>query len=177
MKKRTYKAMQNKCARTIARELFTARENVREAVEAKEAAIIEKDKAVDKAEWYVERFRKLGSKFDTIPADPYAVVEWEADPEQYGTFMAFCDNIVPESEMFQRVRREIVTKIVNGLLEQNLVQFIYRDRAYDPLSCLPTLGAKLYVLPWDQVPYRNKIRLTTWMYNERVVWGDKGFER
>ena len=92
--------------------------------------------------------------------------------------MVFGDRIAPESEMFQRVRRDIVTKIVDGLLEQNLVQFIYRDRAYeDPLCCLPTLGAKLYVLPWDQVPYRNRINLTTWMFNERAIWGDKSFEK
>ena len=93
-----------------------------------------------------DRFRAMGSAPDIEYKDGIPVVTAEIKPMQYGTYMYYAEDSEANTQYFQN---ELAKQIVKGLMEQDIIQFIYHDT--DLFSNrFPTIGAKLFVIPWEQ---------------------------
>lgn len=100
-----------------------------------------------------ERFRKAGSEVETLEDVPQIpVITAEINPQTYG-FYGVVDKKTLEDQNFRNmIQRELITKIVQGLMDQEIVQFIAGKNTWDPdLEGFCTYGAKLYVVPWEQL--------------------------
>jgi len=158
MKKKSYKAIQNKYARMLTRELYAAKANVRSATYERKRAEHERDQAIDESKWYRGRFEKLGSRFEAVTGGPIQVIETEVEPERWGQWMAYTCDEVREDEM-ELIKSRLVESIASGLMKRNIVQFIVNGRLESgPLSPFSTIGAKLYVIPWDRMPAMNPLK-------------------
>lgn len=152
MKKRSYKREQNRLYREIKRRI------------AAEARI---DKAEEEAKYYKNRFREFGSNVETIEpgSGTLQMLKWQLKAEAWGQYIRLDDRIVEahDKETIQKIMsEEIVRKIAEGLIERNLVQFLIKDPVVsDPLNRYGTYAAKLYVVPWEQVPHRKIIEVVT----------------
>ena len=100
------------------------------------------------AERISKKFDEIGKNFRVIDdVGGVKCVEWTLDPKPYGIYVSGCNN--PDDEM---IREAITRHLVEDLLKEGAVQFIGSNMRDDPLSP-PTLGAKLYVVPWHTMPH------------------------
>ena len=167
MKKKTYKAMLNRTGRLIKQAILKSEEERKDEHLKRVQAETERDR-------YKERFRRFGTNVVTIEPDngkALRMVKWEINPETYGNYMTLMEpDLLMQSEIQRRIQEELVRSIVKGLMEANMVQFISKGRnEFDPIQRFCTVAAKLYVVPWEQVPHKRRIELM--QYAEKC-WRD-----
>ena len=156
MSKRGYKKIKDKLYREIKRRIQA------------EARI---EPAEAKAAFYEKRFREFGSNVETVdPGEGKAVVmeKWELHPQAWGKWAKFDNAIINldnEEAIFQQIKEEIMRKIVGGLIEQNLVQIIRHDPDDSPLNRYGTYAAKLYIVPWEEMPHKRTLELKRYVEN------------
>jgi len=125
----------------------------------------------EKAEYYKKRFREFGTNVKTVdPGSGKLIVmeKWELHPQPWGQWVKFDNAIINldnEEAIFQQIKEEIMRKIVGGLIEQNLVQIIRHDPDDSPLNRYGTYAAKLYIVPWEQMPHERTIELKRYVEN------------
>lgn len=157
MRKKGYKQMQRRL-------LLETR---RAAVEKQRRTVAEDKvaRATDEAEYYKSRFRKMGSNVETV--DPgrgkaVAMETWELEPEAWGNYVIVGDE-TPD-DVIDKYKDMIVSSIVRGLIDRNIVQFIPGE-SWGPITGLKKLGAKLYVVPWEQMPHEKTVTLQRYVEN------------
>lgn len=150
MKKKTYKRIQNKLYR--AHKAWIIESQLRRNAEAKIQA------AEEKAERYQRRFRSIGSNVETIDPGPGGIkmLKWTIPTEQYGNYGIFDMRRVNEEDL-KRIKEKLAESIAKGLIENDIVQFIVRQRdIFDPLNEFGSVGGKLYVVPWEYMAHSRK---------------------
>ena len=123
------------------------------------------------AEYYKKRFREFGSNVETI--DPtnncyITQVKWETKPEPWGHYIVFNKGLLDypdKDKVFKEMKDRIVYEIARGLLENNLVQIIIHTPKDGPMFNESTIGAKLYVVPWEQMPHKRTVELRQYVEN------------
>ena len=125
--------------------------------------------AEETAEYYKDRFRKFGSNVDTVEPDSGKLVQmlkWEIEPQPWGTY-ALVDPHINERVIEQR-KRQLAENIARGLIERDILQFIVKSADYDcPLTKHGTIAAKLYAVPWEQMPHSKIIELK--QYSDEII--------
>ncbi len=158
MKKKTYKRMQTRLLRETKK--YLSEHVMRLDAESKI------DEAEQKASYYKKRIRKIGENMETVnvrPGKAVAMVKWEISPEIYGTYKRI-DRIDLLSE--ETIKKELAMRIAEGLLDQELIQFICKEtEPYDPLGRFATIGAKVYVVPWELMPHQRSMELMQYVDN------------
>lgn len=153
MKKRTYKRMKNR----LYKEMFRRMTAENQLGPAKE-----------KAEYYRKRFREFGKNVDTSDMDNgklISMLKWELRPEPYGTYVGVHKSFIDEEgEVLRGVKGDIIRTLVEGLIENDLVQMFVKD-GDDPMYPFQTIGAKLYVVPWEQMPHKRTMELKQYVEN------------
>ena len=148
--KKGYKQLQ----RRLLNETYKRLEQQMLKLQYKEVA----DAAQEEAEKYKERFRKFGSNVETVDTGGgVECLKWEVEPQQWGSYVATLGKLSDES--VKEAHRTAVEKIVQGLMERNVIQFVDKtENAYGPfVSCI--YAAKLYVVPWEQMPHKRTMEL------------------
>ena len=159
MKKRTYKRMKNRLYREMQEKIYE--KMLRVSAEGKIAD------AERTAEYYKKRFREFGTNVDTVDlksGNYVAQLKWELTPEQWGKYMN-CAVHPRMAGMAQIPHRDLAYEIAQSLIENNLIQFTSKDSMDygGPLSEYYTIGAKLYVVPWEQMPHRRTMKMKQWV--------------
>ena len=123
--------------------------------------------AEEKAKFYEDRFRRFGSNVETIdPGNGECVVmeKWTIEQLPWGRYVPCCEDI--SDEEIEKLKESIVEGLVRGLIEKNLVQFILKERnTVFPIAEFKTLAAKLYVVPWEQMPHARTLELEQFVKN------------
>ena len=138
------------------RKLSKRKQELKDARAARRQAEAEASAAKSDAEWYKRRFRAFGSNVKTIQEGPgLKCIEWRLKPDQYGNYAMLGGAEYAEYEL----KRELVEQMAQGLIENNLVQFISSTPdIYEPF--FPgTYAAKLFVVPWELAPHEREVRL------------------
>lgn len=164
MKKKTYKAMKNELYRQIRRAMMAEYRNL----------VLEKrvEDAEKKAQFYTERFRKLGSNVETVNPESDKLVtmlKWELDPVRAGAYMMIHPIMMEEMDQrtaYNTIRDDLANEIAKGLLESDMVQLFTKGQDQtDPLNPYGTAGAKLYVIPWEQMPHKRTVEIKQYVEN------------
>ena len=152
MKKKTYKHMINRILR------------LEKAIRIAEAG---KEKAEKEARYYKERLASIGRNMRTedVNSEVVRTIKWEIHPQAWGNYLCI-DGIklfdMRGEDLLVYMKREAIRSISEGLIDKELVQFIIRNPDIsDPLNRYGTFAAKLYVVPWEQVPHKRTIELIT----------------
>ena len=101
-----------------------------------------------------KRLEIAGTETETIEEGVGMVQIIRAEAIPYGTFTRV-DKIAFDELAF--IKGELTREIAKALIEQNIVQFIIKEPGmYDgPFGAIDqeygTIGAKLYVIPWEQM--------------------------
>ena len=101
-----------------------------------------------------KRLEIAGTETETIEEGSGMVQIIRAEVIPYGTY-ARVDKIALDELTF--IKGELTREIAKALIEQNIVQFIIKEPGmYDgPFGAIDqeygTIGAKLYVIPWEQM--------------------------
>lgn len=169
MKKKTYKRIQNKLYR--AHKAWIIESQLRRNAEAKIQA------AEEKAERYQQKFRSIGSNVETIDPGPGKIkmLKWTIPTEQYGNYGIFDMRRVNEEDL-QQIKEKLTESIARGLIENDIVQFIIRQRdIFDPLNEFGSVGGKLYVVPWEYMAHSGKTieMMQRVEYGETDSWGHR----
>ena len=102
-------------------------------------------------EYLKKRLRRAGSlPYYYHESEKVATVEAEA--HTYGNYAVMDDNVA--DDMIEMAKGKIMNKIIKGLIDLNLVQFIVKtvdDYNAPPFQQKCTVGAKLRVIPWEQM--------------------------
>lgn len=111
----------------------------------------ERDEAVQELEKYKQRFRKIGAADVHTSANmPVQVIELE--PKIYGNYFQVTDDNLLNGEMLQYLKGELAKTLAEGLLNEDMVKYIIKEsNNYGPLEKFGTIGAKLYVIPWEDI--------------------------
>lgn len=157
MKKKGYKHNRKRIYRLI-RELMIQREA--------------RMTAETQAEYYKDRFQRMGSNVETVdpePGCPVKVEKWEVRPRAWGTFLIMNPSEHPDLAI-KFAKESLVREIARSLIENDLVQFIVHEFEDDddPLNDgRGTVGAKLYIVPWEQMPFSRRIQIA--MKAEKII--------
>lgn len=156
MKKKKYQRMKNRLYNAIRDATYyrISRDDERR----------EKEEYKEKAERFGKRIREIGANMKTV--DPGSgkmvqMVKWELDPKEFGAYMRTIHDIHDPANL-ERFSEELIRGLVKGLMQEELVQMIIREPDFknpDPLDIYGTIGAKIYVVPWEQMPHRRTIEL------------------
>ena len=170
MKKKTYKAMQRRYLRVLKQKEELRLDN--------EILAEEKEEAEERYNRLKKRFMEFGRNVITeYPGSGNIVTEkWEMHAESLGNGLMFStrkDDLTQEDflALIDQYKAELIMGIVNVLMEDQLVQFYTKEEAY-PLFGGTILGAKIYVVPWEQVPHRRTVELRR--YVENTLTEDEG---
>ena len=100
-----------------------------------------------------ERFRQAGSEVETMEDVPQIpVITAEINPQQYGMYSVVDKKVLEEQTFRNKIQRELITKMVQGLMDGEIVQFIVKENTWDPMMYgTYTYAAKLFVVPWEQL--------------------------
>ena len=102
---------------------------------------------------YKARFRRAGSaEYDYFAAQQIKEYTAEIKGIPWGTWCALCEGADDDDVYTAKLR--IAESIVMGLIERDLLQFIVKEPGQvdrDPLNTMMTVGAKVYVVPWEQM--------------------------
>ena len=104
----------------------------------------------EKYEGLQKRFDDISGKFEMAESGG-PIITLNAEAQYWGQYVMLSDM---DDEDIEYAKKELARQIANGLLDNNILQFIVRHpEVYDPLSELElcTIGAKLAVVPWDQL--------------------------
>lgn len=94
-----------------------------------------------------KRLDDMGSRIETFEARG-GIQTIEIKPEAWGTYVMVNGLAeIPDEEM-EQIKRKITNQIARGLIESSLVQFIANRSDLNPYI---TVGAKVYVVPWDKL--------------------------
>lgn len=122
-----------------------------------EAELISKNNEIEELK---KRFRRLGTQIDTMEvAGRIRTIKTEIKirPIPFGTYISM-DNRTMEDwndENIERVKSALAEQLAEALIEQNMVQFIVNNQCqFDPLNQFTTVGAKLSVVPWEEMAER-----------------------
>lgn len=153
MKKKTYKAMKNRLycehkAWVIEKE---KRQSAEDRIQAME----------EMAKKYQQRFRQIGSNVETIDPGDSAVkmLKWTIQTQQWGNYIVFDSALIDQMEegaLEKKLKEELVRRIAEALLENDIVQYIIREPDLIPINAYGTFGGKLYVVPWEYMANRSK---------------------
>ena len=134
----------------------------------------EADLSKNEAEYYRKRFRDFGSNVGTVEPDNGKIVQmlkWELKPQAWGQYCVVDDVLIEKNDMetvYRVLEDKVIKGIAKGLIERNLVQFISKGPdAFDPLNRYGTYAAKLYVVPWEQMPHGKILELK--QYSDEVI--------
>ena len=119
---------------------------------------IEKKTKEKEVEYYKKRFRDLGSITETedeFTGGRLVVEKFTADIIPFGGY-CYIEDRDRYNGGDEIAQQHLVRNMVEALIEKNLVQFIYQR---DPFNGVVKIGAKLFVVPWDQTPHRKTIEL------------------
>lgn len=133
------------------------------------------------ADRYRKRLVNIGSNMEVVtPKDdgPITEVKWTADIQAWGHYIRFDHNYIYNSpdrdEMFLKMKKTLAEKLAAGLIEENLVQFIVKDpETGSPFSREGTLGVKLFVVPWEQMPHKRTIEIRQYIENSVALMEGK----
>ena len=98
----------------------------------------------------LDRFNRLGTQIESLDSGG-TIRAIEIKPIPFGQYAIFSDDFVAK-ELPDVIKSQIVSEMVSQLLEDGYVQFMTGfnlDRV--------TLGAKMYVVPWEQMAQRRTI--------------------
>lgn len=100
-----------------------------------------------------ERFRHAGSEVETLEDVPQIpVITAEINPQQYGLYSVVVKRMLEDQSFRDMIQRELITRMVQGLMDGDIVQFIVKENTWDPAMLgTYTYAAKLYVVPWEQL--------------------------
>lgn len=101
-----------------------------------------------------KRFQELGSKVEMFNLKGSGIECIEIEPQPWGQYCRLA-GYVPEAQM-PAVKERLISQIVRGLMETNLVQIIDHS-GWEPFE-EKTIGAKLYVVPWEKLVKKEQIR-------------------
>ena len=100
-----------------------------------------------------KRFADLGSKAESYDVKGDGIECIEVFPQAWGNYFCLARGLEDPDEI-DHVKKRLISDIANGLMENNMIQFIMNDSS--PLG--KTMGAKLYVVPWDKMVRKIVIR-------------------
>ena len=106
-----------------------------------------------------KRIMDIGSRCEMLDISGPGINCVEVRPEAWGQYMVMSPLIDLSDTELEDMKKMLVGKIVQGLMEQNVVQFIIGKHDFVPDR--KTIAAKLYVVPWDQLVSRT-IKVQTW---------------
>lgn len=166
MARRGYKQIKDKLYREIKRRSLAEAHIVSAEARA--------ERAEDEANYYKKRFREFGSNVDTVEPGSgklVNVLKWELKQQAWGDYCVVDDRIV-ETHDTATVQKILSDRVIEGLaralIENNLVQFVIRDPdMHDPFNRCGTYAAKLYVVPWEQMPHSKILELK--QYSDEVI--------
>lgn len=117
--------------------------------------------AKDEADYYKERFRELGSNVETVDTDgDVMTIKWELTPKQFGNYITVGDAISITPEIERLLITKLSDSLAKAMVEGNIAQIIKKVGLYDdPITRYGTIGVKLYVVPWEQMPHKRTIEL------------------
>lgn len=99
-----------------------------------------------------DRLNRLGTQIESLDSgDPIQMIEIKPIP--FGQYAMLTDDFMVE-EIPDVVKSQIVSNMLSQLLEQGYVQFI---TGFDDCFGAVTLGAKIYVVPWEQMARRRTV--------------------
>lgn len=123
--------------------------------------------AEEKAKFYEDRFRRFGSNVETVDTGSGECVvteKWTIEQQPWGKYVTCREDI--SDEELEKLKEFLVDGIARGLIEKNLVQFISKERNdHFPIAEFKTLAAKLYVVPWEQMPHAKTLELEKFVKN------------
>lgn len=94
------------------------------------------------------RLRRLGYKrTEYLETDAIKSIRVELDVSPFGTY-AVIEQDENKDKIVEKVKGLLTEKIVKGLMDSELIQFIVREP--EPLFGRMTVGAKINVVPWEQ---------------------------
>lgn len=124
----------------------------------------------DENEELRKRFRTLGSHpglFGYRVGKKYRI-ETETgpmlvSPNIYGKYKQFNEDTLKEriDDYIEIAKRELITELAEGLIDQDIVQIIVKQKEDYPFGGTATIGAKLYVIPWEQT-IQDKMLVEGW---------------
>jgi len=160
LKKKTYKRLKNRLYREIAKKQMavnTAEHFKQRTIEAERIAT-----------YYKERFMNFGNNVDVIPpeAGAVSVCEWTVKVEPWGNYVSSNQKELDERTM-DMYKGQLAMNLAKGMVENNLVQFIYKCGSDSPIGGGATLAAKAYAVPWERMPHRLTFR--TQQYVEKAL--------
>ena len=125
-------------------------------------------RAEELADYYEKRFLAFGSNVETVSEDTDAVkvLAWNLEPQVWGQWCAINPMLEMTGDIYEKIKTRLVESIVRGLLEKNLVQFIVKspDESFGSFSVYYTVGAKMYVVPWEQTPHEKTLRVEQFVH-------------
>ena len=117
---------------------------------------IELDRKEKEIQELKSRFRELGSVTETAEGSgPVVCIKKEIKPIPYGAYRV----LLEMNGTYEDVKRDMVYMIAEGLIEEDIAQFIYRENNGSGPLGMPTLAIKLYVVPWEKMAKPTKIHL------------------
>ena len=97
-----------------------------------------------------DRFARLGTQIESLDSGG-TIQAIEIKPIPFGQYAIFSDDFVAK-ELPDVIKRQIVSDMVSQLLENAYVQFLTGFNLGEV-----TLGAKMYVVPWEQMARRRTV--------------------
>lgn len=102
----------------------------------------------------LDRFNRLGTQIESLDSGG-TIQAIEIKPIPFGQYAILSDEFVAK-EIPDVIKSQIVNDMVSQLLENGYVQFI---TGIDNYPGAVTLGAKMYVVPWEQMARRRTVTL------------------
>ena len=96
-----------------------------------------------------DRLNRLGTQIESLESgDPIQMIEIKPIP--FGQYAMLTDDFMFE-EIPDAIKSQIVSNMTSQLLENAYIQF---TTGFDDLFGTVALGAKIYVVPWEQMARR-----------------------
>ena len=120
--------------------------------------------AQEKADRYEKRFRDFGTNVETVEPTGKLVecIKWTLQPVPYGQY-AVVSNEAMRHDDEQRIAEQITRTLVKAAMENNLVQFVRHEGGFMPFDDNTTIAAKMYVVPWEQMPHKRTVELAQYV--------------
>ena len=159
MKKKGYKQMQRKMLREMSGYVQQVQHEIRQRILAEGKAEL----AQREAENYRKRIREIGMNMEIIDPGTGTVkcVEWTMNPQAWGNYVMLTPDMdeIPQ-EALDDVKDELARSAVESAARNELIQYIIKGKnEMDPLHQFTTIAGKIYIVPWEQMPHKETIKL------------------